>query len=145
MEEHANHAYRLRRRMQETRNRLYRDVGGLVRDARGAVDWRRNVERYPWVAVGAAAALGFFLVPTRRKSLRLNAETLAELARRQNLVVNLERKEDKPATLVNSLAATVLSLVVREAAGWLRGQMMGFVNAEVSRRQTPRYSETESE
>jgi hypothetical protein len=132
--------------MQETRNRLYRDVGGLVRDAREAVDWRRNVKRYPWVAVGAAAALGFLLVPTRRKTLRLDAETLANLARKQNLVVNLERKGEKTATLANSLTATILAIIGREAAGWLRQQITGFVNAEFGRRrQAPHYSQTESE
>jgi hypothetical protein len=133
--------------MQETRDQLHRDVGGLVRDARGVVDWRRNVKRYPWLAVGAAAALGYLIVPKRRKPMHLDAETLAELARTKRLVLRLEGETEKPAKVTDTLAATLLAVVGREAAGWLRKQAANFLHAELGRRNEsrPRFPESESE
>jgi hypothetical protein len=147
MDDPASRANGLRRRMQETRSQLHHDVGGLVRDARGIVDWRRNVKRYPWLAIGAAAALGYFIVPKRRKPTHLDAETLAELARTKRLFLRVEGETEKPAKVTDTVAATVLAIVGREAATWLRRQVTDFVNAEMRRRSEarPRYPESESE
>jgi len=128
MEEPGGRAEGLRHRMQETRNQLYRDVGGLVRDARGAVNWRRYVARYPLWAVGAAAALGYLVVPKRRKSVELNAETLAELARDKRLVIRIEGQGEKSAGMADSLIATALAFASRAAAGWFRKQVTNYMS-----------------
>ena len=133
MDEPDSRANGLRRRMQETRKQLYRDVDTLVRDAEGMIDWRRYVRRYPLFAVGAAAALGYFLVPRRRSAVRLDAETLAELAKTKRLVLRLEGDEPKTASASGTLTATILGIVGREAAGWLRKQFMDIVNSETGR------------
>ena len=148
MEEPDKQANGVRRRMQETRNRLHRDVGGLVRDARAVVDWRRNVSRHPWLAVGAAAALGFLIVPRRRRPLNLDADALADLARKQRLVVRVEGEKEKPATLGGTLAATVLGIIGRELAAWLRQQATGALAARSEQRhlrERTRYPNSESE
>jgi len=148
MDDPASRANGLRRRMQETRKQLYRDVDGLVHDARGVVDWRRNVKRFPWLAVGAAAALGYLVIPKRQKSTtHLDAETLADLARAKRLVVRFEGETEKAGTVGGTLAKTLLTAVGREAGTWLRKQVTGFVNAELGRRfeHRRRYEESESE
>ncbi len=146
MEEPANRAEGLRRRMQETRSQLYHDVGGLVRDARGVVDWRRNVKRFPWLALGAAAALGFLVVPKRRRRNHLDAETLAELARQKRLVLRVEGEPTKPG-VADTLAATLLAMAGREASAWFRKQLLGFLGGErqPGRDSRQRYYQSESE
>jgi hypothetical protein len=57
----------IRRQMAQIRRELHEDVQGLVAGAEEAADWRYYVRMYPWIAVGAAMALGYFVVPKRRK------------------------------------------------------------------------------
>ena len=131
MEEPANRAKFVRQRMEQTRSQLYRNVGDLLRNARETVDWRRMVSRYPWAAVTATAAVGFFLVPSRRKVTHLDAETLAALARDKRLVLRVEEHPSKPAALKDTLLATILAVAGRGVAAWGRKQVIDLLNQEV--------------
>jgi hypothetical protein len=120
MEEPTNPAEGLRQRMQETRSQLFRDVGSLVHDARSVVDWRPKVKRHPWLAVGAAVGLGFFLAPKRKGTLHLDAKTLANLARDNRLVIQMQSEAKKTPGLFDTLLATVLAVAGREATTWFK-------------------------
>ena len=56
----------LREQMARVRSHLANDVGEVVEQAKELTDWRRHVRRHPWLCAGAAAALGFMVVPARR-------------------------------------------------------------------------------
>ncbi|TWT91099.1 hypothetical protein Mal64_14980 [Pseudobythopirellula maris] len=61
----------IRLRMQDVRRQLHDDVVVVREQVSDAFDWRTYVERYPLVTVGAAAALGYFLMPKRRPTPRV--------------------------------------------------------------------------
>jgi hypothetical protein len=58
----------IQRRMAQIRLDLHEDVRGAVRGARSIADWRSLVVSYPWWSLGAAATLGYLIVPTRRRT-----------------------------------------------------------------------------
>lgn len=55
----------LRREMAQIRSDIHENVEGIVDTARNMTDWRYYVRRYPWVAVTAATAVGYLIVPRR--------------------------------------------------------------------------------
>ncbi len=60
----------IRRRMAKIRRELHEDVRDVVESAEAVTDWKHYIRDYPWASVGLAAAVGFFLVPKRRKSVK---------------------------------------------------------------------------
>ena len=75
----------IRHRMEEVRCDLDEDVQEIVEGARDMGAWRSYVKSYPWVCLGAAFAVGYFIVP-RRRSGQPDIETLAELANQSHLL-----------------------------------------------------------
>ena len=51
--------------MQNIRGSLSEHADEAVKKARREFDWRHYVAKHPWMSLGAAAAVGFFLVPRR--------------------------------------------------------------------------------
>ena len=58
----------VRTRMQQIRREIDLDLEEVVANARNMVDWKHYVKTYPWVCLGASAALGFLMVPRRRST-----------------------------------------------------------------------------
>ena len=99
----------IRQEMARIRRHLNEDVEGIVDSARVMSDWRYYVRRYPWLCLGAAAALGYLIVPSRLEVIRPDAESLAKLAKENRLLVKPEpefhRRGGWPGALFNLLAA----------------------------------------
>lgn len=57
----------IRKRMVTIRHRIDEESDEVIARVNALSDWRSYVRRYPWASVGAAAALGFILVPSRGK------------------------------------------------------------------------------
>src|SRR5207245_5945105 len=75
----STEAEELQRRMQEVRMNLGVEMHDLVENARTIADWRHYWRTHPWACCGAAAAIGFLVVPSRR-SEPYDARSVAELA-----------------------------------------------------------------
>ena len=60
-------ADQIRERMTMIRLRIEEESDEVVAQVNALSDWRSYVRRYPWASVGAAAALGFVLVPSKGK------------------------------------------------------------------------------
>lgn len=91
----------VRAQMQQIRCDIDRDLDEMVASARRMVDWRHYVKTYPWTCLGAAAALGFLIVPKRK--MEHGPESAAEPA---------------PAATrgwVDAIWATATSIAVRKA------------------------------
>lgn len=133
--EHADRARDIQRRMLTIRQDLDVDVQDVVAGARRLTDWRHYVRDYPWVTLGAAAAVGYLLVPRRLEVVRPDAETLAKLARADGLVVQHRPKQSAKAGIVESLATVAGRILVRTAlayAGQQVGRFFGERTADVS-------------
>jgi hypothetical protein len=55
----------IQRRMAQIRHELHVDVQEAVKGAQSLTDWRSQVRNHPWLALGAAAAVGYLVVPKR--------------------------------------------------------------------------------
>jgi len=51
--------------MAQIRHDLHMDVREVVASAEAVTDWQRYIRMYPWAALGAAATVGYLLVPRR--------------------------------------------------------------------------------
>ncbi len=71
----------LQNQMQNVRESLSEHADEAIKNARREFDWRNFVANHPWTSVGAAASLGFFLVPRRACYKVANAETVTEAVR----------------------------------------------------------------
>ncbi len=56
---------RIRREMALIRRDMHYDVSTVVDTAESFLNWRDYLRKMPWVAVGLAAAAGYFLVPRK--------------------------------------------------------------------------------
>jgi hypothetical protein len=109
MADDASTADALQRQMQQVRAEMREDVQEMVASARHMADWTYYVRTYPWVCVGAAAAIGYLIVPARRQPpIKPDAKDLLELARQQKIVVKVEEPRHSPG---------LLGTLVRMAAG----------------------------
>ena len=57
----------IQRRMAQVRRELHEEVREAVKGAQSLTDWRSQVRHHPWLALGAAAAVGYLIVPRRRQ------------------------------------------------------------------------------
>jgi hypothetical protein len=104
-------------RMQGIRSEIDQDLEDVSASARSIVDWKHYVKAYPWACLGAAAALGFLIVPKRSAAIIANLATPTELAKTGHPVVNSARSAARG--LVDALVATVVGIAVREATKYL--------------------------
>jgi len=70
----------IRRRMAQIRMELHQDMQGVVAGTDAATDWRYYVRLYPWASLGAAALVGYLVIPRRRRSVTEVARKAAEAA-----------------------------------------------------------------
>jgi hypothetical protein len=57
----------IQRRMAQIRRELHENVRDAVEGAQSLTDWRSHVRHHPWLTLGAAAAVGYLIVPKRRE------------------------------------------------------------------------------
>jgi hypothetical protein len=58
----------IQRRMAQVRHELHVEVREVVQGAHSLTDWRSRVRNHPWLTLGAAAAVGYLIVPKRREA-----------------------------------------------------------------------------
>ena len=116
----------VRDRMQQLRCEIDGDVEDMAASARTLVDWRHYVKTYPWVCLGAAAAVGFLIVPKRSRAIRTDSATVTEAAGTGHPVV--QPAPTATAGLINALLTTVATIAVRKATAYVgqgAGRLLG--------------------
>jgi hypothetical protein len=98
------------KRMQHVRRHVGDDVKGIVETARTLSDWRYHVKHHPWLCVGLALALGFLVVPKRKRIPSAEAKELISLLKKYNVGVTT------PPTSAGGLLRTVVSLAAPAVA-----------------------------
>jgi hypothetical protein len=130
MENHPS-AEVVQQQMRQVRCELGDDVQEFVDSARVLTDWHYYVRSYPWLCLGAAAAVGYFVIPTRVHYVRPDPATLAELARQHKVVVQ-PTQDAKPrqgivaavtALAVNALMQGGMALAKQHLSNYLDGHL----------------------
>ena len=106
----ATSAESIRDQMRQVRRELGEDVDGIVDNAQVLTDWRYYVRTYPWVCLGAAAAVGFLVVPSRPRIVQPDPATMADLARARKIVLSPASEAPRPKP---GMAASVGSMLAR--------------------------------
>jgi hypothetical protein len=118
--------------MRTIRRELGNDVEELVEHAERLMDWKYYVQRYPWASVGAAALLGYFLIPQRIVTLPTDEHTLARLADRLPVYTkpSAEQKK-KQQSMLGWLVSMGTGMAMRAAGAYL-SQQLGKIVAQQS-------------
>ena len=117
----------IRREMARIRMEMHQDVRDVVATAEAVTDWHRYLTNFPWLTVGAAFALGYFIVPRRKRTPAtredLSAVREAVEEARQTVVkrVGKAAAAAEPAAkkgLIASAIALAAPFAVRAAQGY---------------------------
>jgi hypothetical protein len=106
--------------MREVRCELGEDVEEFVESARTMTDWHYYFERYPWVCIGAAVALGYVVVPKKSSIINLDADAVLELAKKKQLVIKPEKKNPDKRSWRASLVSLMASAALKGAMAYMR-------------------------
>jgi hypothetical protein len=126
-------AEEIQRQMRDVRSELRDDVQEIVENARVMTDWQFYVRQYPWICLGAAAALGYFVVPQRVLVVKPDAQMLSDLVRQHQLAVKTEVRPQPSGgvlgRLVNVAASALLHGVVAIASQQMNQFLRGLAVA----------------
>jgi hypothetical protein len=107
----------VRARMQGIRCDIDQDLEDVSQSARSMVDWKHYVKAYPWVCLGAAAALGFLIVPKRSAAAGADLPARTEPANAGHPVV--PSVPTAARGVFDALVGAVAGIAVREAIAYL--------------------------
>lgn len=129
----TNDADEIRRRMAAIRRELHEDVREVVATAEAATDWKRYLTMYPWASLGAAFALGYWIVPRKRRAQvsLAGVATQADLSRVRDAVEStrqtvaesvkghdVEAKTERKKGLIGAAFAMLAPLAWRTIQGY---------------------------
>jgi hypothetical protein len=120
-------AEEIQRQMRNVRSELREDVQEIVENARVMTDWQYYVRSYPWLCLGAAAALGYVLVPPRTHLIKPDPKLLAELVRQHQIAVKAEVKPQPSPTLMGRFVNLGAGLVLQGAMALASRQLNQFL------------------
>ncbi|MGO9110976.1 MAG: hypothetical protein ACLP9L_17275 [Thermoguttaceae bacterium] len=103
--------------MQGIRCDIDKDLEDVSASARSMVDWKHYVKAYPWVCLGAAAALGFLIVPRRSAAANPDLPAPTEPANTGRPVVTSAPSAARG--LVDALVGAVAGIAVREVIAYV--------------------------
>lgn len=109
-------------RMGAVRQQLTDDAHSVAEGLRSATDWKSQVAEHPFVAAGIAAAVGFWLVPSRPRIETIDQKALERLARDHKLVVSNQSNEEKSAGLMAAGVALAANFALRAATAYVGQQ-----------------------
>ena len=127
----------IQRQMRDVRSELREDVQEIVENARIMADWQHYVRSYPWLCLGAAAALGFVLVPPRVQVVKPDSRMLADLVRQHQVAINAEVKSQPPPGIADRCANLASGLVFQAVVALANHQLHQFLQGLSSPKSSP--------
>src|SRR5437764_1090007 len=106
----SDSAQDIRRQMAEIRSQLVHEVQSLASSAKAKSDWRYYYRQHPLLFVGAAAVIGFLIVPGRGPVVTLGAEALKHLG-----LIGKPTNAKREKSLAEIAAGAVLPVLTRFA------------------------------
>jgi len=112
------------RRMESVRRTAGEEMETIVQSAKTLSDWRYYVKNHPFLLAGAAAGLGFLLIPKKKPSQPPtpdDAKELIELLKKHH--VSGVTVEGPPSGLLKTLAGIATPILIRTAFNFAQSQM----------------------
>lgn len=117
----------LQRQMREVRAELRDEVQEIVENARVLADWQYYVRQYPWLCLGAAAALGYLVVPQRIQVIKPDSKAIADMIRQHQVAVKTEVKPQPPPGLLGGLVNMAAGMAVQGLLAVASAQLNQFL------------------
>ena len=109
----------IRRQMAQIRRDLHKDVQNVVEGAESVTDWRRLFRNYPWASMGVALAVGYLIVPRKRRPTTTLQVAPAEIARFASVEPPAPLEiEKKGKGLLGTVFGFVAPIAFRAAQGY---------------------------
>jgi hypothetical protein len=124
--------------MQGAREHLGDAVDQVRRNARIMTDWRQHVKYYPWLSIGTAALVGYWLIPKRRRIPRFDRRAEAANPRPDHWSIPLEEPPRVRNRLVGALMKVAVAAASRGAITWFNWQIKQWLDRRAAPRQGPR-------
>lgn len=105
--DHDHQAEEIRRAMAEVRRDVDANTAEVFNHAREMADWRYHVRKYPKLSLAAAAALGYLVVPAKRRRAAVGRYATDRLFGAGKV------EPVRQASLVEQLLTTAARLVIR--------------------------------
>lgn len=133
MQNHPS-AEEVQQQMRQVRCELGDDVQEFVDSARTLTDWHYYVRSYPWLCLGAAAAVGYLVIPTRVHYVRPDPATLAELARQHKVVVQPTQDSKPKQGIVAAVAALATNALLQGGMALARQGLSNYLDGQLKSR-----------
>jgi hypothetical protein len=124
-------------RMAALRHEIISDVEQVSESARAMTDWTYYVRRFPWVAVGVAAAAGFLLVPRKKATITPTPEQLAALANNKEFVAAATQQLKPPESVAKQLAVVLAGIAGKAALSYITAQFRASATQHQESRPSP--------
>jgi len=116
-------------KMRQVRVDLHDDMDNVVESAREMTDWKTYVHRYPWVCLGAAAAIGYLVIPAKVRVVSPDPKALLKLAKDNKLVVDADPTPKASSGIAGALFGFVANAATRAAIAYVSQQAGKYVGA----------------
>jgi len=137
----ASSAEQIQREMREIRADLRGNVQEMMQQANGLTDWQEYVKAYPWLALGAAAVVGFLVVPSRPTIIQPDAKQMEDLVKSQK--VHLETNAPAARSgIVGTLVGMAGSMAVQAGMAALSSYVAQLQQSPPPSPQDTRWRET---
>ncbi len=132
----------VRRRMARLRTTLEGDVESFAASARAVAenartiaDWRYLVRRFPFAVAGVAVVAGYVLIPRRKQVIVPDAETLAKMAKLNQVWVKTgsPKGQENERGVMGALVALAAGAASRYALNWATEQLKTTLGAAAAK------------
>jgi len=121
--------------MAQIRHELHKDVKEVVEGAEAVADWRRYIRLYPWIAAGAAVALGYLVVPKRRRSVPRDVARQSDVAEVREVLKQSQEPEPEGKKRSRSLIGAAVGMLVPLAWRVAQNYAMGYLEQWIAQQQ----------
>jgi hypothetical protein len=128
----------VREEMREIRSNLDDEVATFVQNTKVLFDWRSYLKNSPWLGIGAAALIGYLVVPSKPKVVSPSPEQLAEMAKHARVVVGDPPSANNEKTLAREMAGMALGIALRGGLSIALKQLNQFLSRPPGPTETPR-------
>ena len=120
----------IQRRMAQVRHELHVEVRDVVQSAHSLTDWRSQVGNHPWLALGAAVAVGYLIVPKRREPPTVLAVSAPAQAMAPAVSSPAERPRGRRWGILGTAFSLLAPIAVRAAQNYALQAMEHWLAAQ---------------
>jgi hypothetical protein len=122
-----NAAQQLREEMRLLRSHMDADVESFVENTRVLLDWHSYFRSAPWLCLGGTALAGYLILPSKVRSVTVDLEHLAKVAKNRQVVVT-DRGVNAKETVGSSLTKVAAGILWKAALAVAMQQLNQFLS-----------------